>query len=68
MVGPEAEKSGLVRHVSRMFVNARSVTVPTGTIVLRKAYGLGRKLWPLEDLSSLCLLFHGLRESSAEWV
>ena len=41
MVGPEAEKSGLVRHVSRMFVNARSVTVPTGTIVLRKAYGLG---------------------------
>ena len=41
MVGPEAEKGGLVRHVSRMFVNARSVTVPTGTIVLRKAYGLG---------------------------
>ncbi|MBC95580.1 biotin carboxylase [bacterium] len=41
MVGPEAEESGLVRHVSRMFVNARSVTVPTGTIVLRKAYGLG---------------------------
>ena len=41
MVGPEAEKTGLVRHVSRMFVNARSVTVPTGTIVLRKAYGLG---------------------------
>jgi len=41
MVGPQAEKSGLVRHVSRMFVNARSVTVPTGTIVLRKAYGLG---------------------------
>ena len=41
LVGPEAEKSGLVRHVSRMFVNARSVTVPTGTIVLRKAYGLG---------------------------
>ncbi len=41
MVGPEAEKTGLVRHVSRMFVTARSVTVPTCTIVLRKAYGLG---------------------------
>ena len=41
MVGPEAEKTALVRHVSRMFVNARSVSVPTGTIVLRKAYGLG---------------------------
>jgi len=41
MVGPEAEKTGLVRHVSRMFVTARSVTVPTCTIVLRKGYGLG---------------------------
>ena len=41
MVGPEAEKTGLVRHVSRMFVTARSVTSPTCTIVLRKAYGLG---------------------------
>ena len=41
MVGPEAEKTALVRHVSRMFVTARSVSVPTGTIVLRKAYGLG---------------------------
>ena len=40
-VGPEAEKTGLVRHVSRMFVTARSVTSPTCTIVLRKAYGLG---------------------------
>ncbi|MBG01501.1 MAG: biotin carboxylase [Acidimicrobiaceae bacterium] len=41
MVGPEAEKTGLVRHVSRMFVTGRSVSVPTCTIVLRKAYGLG---------------------------
>ncbi len=41
MVGPEAEKAALVRHASRMFVTARSVTVPTCTIVLRKGYGLG---------------------------
>jgi acetyl-CoA carboxylase carboxyltransferase component len=41
MVGPEAEKTALVRHVSRMFVIAASVTVPYLTIVLRKAYGLG---------------------------
>ena len=41
MVGPEAEKTGLVRHVSRMFVIAASITVPYFTIVLRKAYGLG---------------------------
>lgn len=41
MVGPEAEKTALVRHVSRMFVNARSITVPVFSIVVRKCYGLG---------------------------
>jgi acetyl/propionyl-CoA carboxylase alpha subunit/acetyl-CoA carboxylase carboxyltransferase component len=41
MVGPEAEKTALVRHVSRMFVTAASITVPYFTIALRKAYGLG---------------------------
>jgi acetyl-CoA carboxylase carboxyltransferase component len=41
MVGPEAEKTGLVRHVSRMFVTGASVSVPLMTIVLRKGYGLG---------------------------
>ena len=41
MVGPEAEKAGLVRHASRMFVTGASVTVPFFTIVLRKGYGLG---------------------------
>lgn len=41
MVGPEAEKTGLVRHVSRMFVTSRSISVPLFSIVLRKCYGLG---------------------------
>ena len=41
MVGPEVEKTALVRHVSRMFVTGASVTVPFFTIVLRKGYGLG---------------------------
>jgi acetyl-CoA carboxylase carboxyltransferase component len=41
MVGPEAEKTGLVRHASRLFVVGASITVPFGTIVLRKGYGLG---------------------------
>ena len=41
MVGPEAEQTALVRHVSRMFVTGANVTVPFGTIVLRKGYGLG---------------------------
>jgi len=41
MVGPEAEKSGTVRHASRMFVVGASLEVPCFTIVLRKGYGLG---------------------------
>src|SRR5205085_4482837 len=41
MVGPKAEATGLVRHASRMFVAAASLTVPVFTIVLRKGYGLG---------------------------
>jgi acetyl-CoA carboxylase carboxyltransferase component len=41
MVGPEAEKTALVRHVSRMFVTGASLTVPFMTIILRKGYGLG---------------------------
>ncbi len=41
MVGPEAEETGLVRHASRLFVVGASLTVPFGTIILRKGYGLG---------------------------
>ena len=41
MVGPEAEESALVRHASRLFVTGASLTVPFGTIILRKGYGLG---------------------------
>ena len=41
MVGPDAEETALVRHASRMFVTAGSLTVPFFTIVLRKGYGLG---------------------------
>ena len=41
MVGPEAEKTGLVRHTSRLFTTGAKITIPFFTIVLRKAYGLG---------------------------
>ena len=41
MVGPEAEKTALVRRVSRMFVVGGALSVPIFTIVLRKGYGLG---------------------------
>jgi acetyl/propionyl-CoA carboxylase alpha subunit len=41
MVGPEVEKTALVRHCCRLFVIGGSVTIPIFTIVLRKGYGLG---------------------------
>jgi acetyl-CoA carboxylase carboxyltransferase component len=41
MVGPEAERTATVRHFSRMFVTGANLQVPTGTVVLRKGYGLG---------------------------
>jgi acetyl-CoA carboxylase carboxyltransferase component len=41
MVGPAAESTATVRHFARMFLAGASMTVPTGTIVLRKGYGLG---------------------------
>ncbi len=41
MVGPDAERTALVRHASRLFVTAGSLDVPFGTVVLRKGYGLG---------------------------
>lgn len=41
MVGPEAEKTALVRHVSRLFVTGAALSVPLYGIVLRKGYGLG---------------------------
>jgi|HubBroStandDraft_2_1064218.scaffolds.fasta_scaffold03558_2 acetyl-CoA carboxylase carboxyltransferase component len=41
MVGPAAERTATVRHFARMFLAGANVSVPTGTIVLRKGYGLG---------------------------
>ncbi len=41
MVGPEIEKTALVRHSSRMFLIGANLSVPFFTIVLRKSYGLG---------------------------
>ncbi len=41
MVGPDFEKTGLVRHCCRPFVIGANLTVPLFTVVLRKGYGLG---------------------------
>ena len=41
MVGPESEKTALVRHASRMMVTGANLETPLMTIVIRKSYGLG---------------------------
>lgn len=41
MVGPEAEKTALIRHCGRMYVAGANITVPFFVVVLRKSYGLG---------------------------
>jgi acetyl-CoA carboxylase carboxyltransferase component len=41
MVGPDIEARAQVRHGSRLFVVGASLSVPFGTIVVRKGYGLG---------------------------
>jgi len=41
MVGPAAERTGLIRHSSRMLVELANAQSPVITVVLRKAFGLG---------------------------
>ena len=41
MVGPDTEKTAMVRRAARMFVVGASISVPLFGVVLRKGYGLG---------------------------
>lgn len=41
MVGPASEKTAMVRHASRLFVNAAALRVPVASVILRRGYGLG---------------------------
>jgi len=41
MVGPDAEAKGLVRSAGELFRASARLTVPTGTIVTRRGFGLG---------------------------
>jgi len=41
MVGPDAERTALVRHSTRMFNTGANLTTPLFGVVVRKAYGLG---------------------------
>ena len=69
MVGPEAEKTALVRHCCRMFVVGANLTVPFFTVVLRKAYGLGAQAMARRQLTRRrCSRCPGRRASSAAWA
>lgn len=41
MVGPDNEREGAVRRMSRLFLAGAKLTVPVVAIILRKGYGLG---------------------------
>jgi acetyl-CoA carboxylase carboxyltransferase component len=41
MVGPESEKTAMVRKAGRLFVTAASLRVPVLSVMLRRGYGLG---------------------------
>jgi acetyl-CoA carboxylase carboxyltransferase component len=41
MVGPDSEKTAMVRRAGRLFVTAASLRVPVFSVVLRRGYGLG---------------------------
>jgi acetyl/propionyl-CoA carboxylase alpha subunit/acetyl-CoA carboxylase carboxyltransferase component len=41
MVGPEVERTALVRHCTRLFNVGANMTAPLFSVIVRKAYGLG---------------------------
>ena len=69
MVGPAAEATATVRHFARLFLAGSNLSVPTGTIVLRKGYGLGAQAMAGGGLQGAAV--HGRvadRRSSAAWA
>jgi acetyl-CoA carboxylase carboxyltransferase component len=41
MVGPDSEKTAMVRKAARLFTHAAALRVPVASVVLRRGYGLG---------------------------
>jgi acetyl-CoA carboxylase carboxyltransferase component len=56
MVGPEVEKTGLMRHSARVLSALANATIPVLTVVLRKAYGLGYYIMGSRPLDPAILL------------
>jgi acetyl-CoA carboxylase carboxyltransferase component len=56
MVGPDVERTGLVRKSARVLAAFANATVPVMTVVLRKAYGLGYYVMGSQPLEPAILL------------
>lgn len=56
MVGPDVERTGLVRHSARLLTAIANATTPLMTVVLRKAYGLGYYIMGSQPLDPAILL------------
>ena len=41
MVGPDEEKTGLIRHCARLFITGANLETPRFAVILRKGYALG---------------------------
>ena len=41
MIGPDVEKTGLIRHSARLFVTGANLETPRFAVILRKGYALG---------------------------
>ena len=67
MVGPQIERTALVRHCSRLFVTGANLTVPLVTIILRKAYGLGAQAMAGGHTKDPCSQLPGPPPSTAGW-
>lgn len=56
MVGPDAERTGIVRHGSRLLMALANARVPIMSVVLRKAFGLGFYIMGSQALRPALLL------------
>ena len=68
MVGPQVERTAVVRRFGAMFVAGARLTVPVCAVVLRKAYGLGAMAMTAGDLRARPSPWPGRPGSSAAWA
>jgi acetyl-CoA carboxylase carboxyltransferase component len=66
MVGPDVERTGLVRKSARVLTAFANATVPVMTVVLRKAYGLGYYVMGSQPLLPRSCS-RGRQRSTAAW-